>query len=120
MKRFVSSVLLITLSSAVTISAAHAQTSNKTVSYNRAVISTSNSQPNPHNLAFLAYRGYLKDQGIQGGDRLLSDISSGKVTAKDIVQKAVQANRLPQQSLNNTGYINSLKLQLDQLKSVQD
>jgi hypothetical protein len=64
------------------------------------------------NLAYLAYRGYLKNQGIPSNAALASAVASGTITAQDIIQAAVKANRLPEQILSDKGYRRDLENQL--------
>ncbi|MDF5714018.1 MAG: hypothetical protein PUP93_09010 [Rhizonema sp. NSF051] len=66
----------------------------------------------PFNLAYLAYQGYLKNQGIPSNGALMSGIASGTITAQDIIQAAVKANRLPEQTLSDQGYRHNLEDQL--------
>lgn len=82
-------------------------TFNSTIA-NRA----STSQLTPFNLAFLAYRGYLRNQGIPASNALLSALESGKVRDRDIVQSAVRANWLSEQILTDKSYLNALEEQL--------
>jgi hypothetical protein len=70
------------------------------------------TQASPFNLAYLAYRGYLKDQGIPSAGALVDEIVSGTVTAQDVMQAAVKANRLPEEMLNDRGYRSALEDQL--------
>ncbi|MGV0027683.1 hypothetical protein [Phormidesmis priestleyi] len=62
----------------------------------------------PFDLAFLAQRGYLSAQGISSYGALATDFHVGTVTAKDIVQAAVKANRLPESTLQDRDYLNAL------------
>jgi hypothetical protein len=70
------------------------------------------NQLSPFNLAFLAYQGYLEDQGIPSDGDLRNAITSGTITAQDIMQAAVKANRLSEQTLGDQGYRNNLEVQL--------
>jgi hypothetical protein len=63
----------------------------------------------PFNLAYLAYRGYLKDQGIPNSDGLVNALQSKTVTAQDVMQAAVNANRLPKETLSDQGYRSALE-----------
>jgi hypothetical protein len=69
-------------------------------------------QLSPFNLAFLSYQGYLEAQGIPSDGSLRDVIASGTVTAQDIMQAAVKANRLSEQTLGDQGYRNNLEVQL--------
>jgi hypothetical protein len=70
------------------------------------------NQVNPFNLAYLAYQGYLEDQGIPSAGALIDAIAVGTVTAQDLMQAAVKANRLPEKTLNDQGYRFALENQL--------
>ena len=74
----------------------------------------------PFNTTFLAYQGYFKEQGIPSGGALVSEFQIGKVTAKDVVQAAVKANKLPAQLLNDQSYLNAVESQLTSLSNIND
>jgi hypothetical protein len=107
------SVLLTTLLLSSVILPAAAQTQSAPTSFNPyAANQPSANQLRPFNLATLAYQGYLKDQGIPNNGALLSAIASRTITAQDIIQAAVKANRLPEQTLSDQGYRHNLEDQL--------
>jgi hypothetical protein len=72
------------------------------------------TQVSPFNLAYLAYQGYLRDQGIPRAGALINELVSGRVTAQDIMQAAVKANRLSEDTLNDRGYRSALEGQLQE------
>lgn len=110
MQRYILATLSALLISPALATSSQAQ---KTITYNPLVANTdSASQINPFNLAYMAYRGFLENEGISGGDRLITDFASGKITAKDIVQGAIKAHRLSEKTLSDAGYLNALKEQL--------
>ena len=74
----------------------------------------------PFNTTFLAYQGYFKEQGIPSGGALVSEFQTGKVTAKDVVQAAVKAKKLPAQVLNDQSYLNAVESQLTSLSNIND
>jgi hypothetical protein len=76
---------------------------------------STNNQLSPFNLAYLAYQGYLKAQGIPSNSALVNAIAAGTVTAQDVIQAAVQANRLPEQALSDQDYRRNLEDQLNGL-----
>jgi hypothetical protein len=105
MNRSISTLLTTLLFSAVILpGTAYAQTS-----FNPQVASHAARQVSPFNLAYLAYQGYLKDQGIPSNGALINAIASGTVTAEDLMQSAVKANHLPEQTLTDRGYRSALK-----------
>jgi hypothetical protein len=73
----------------------------------RAVV-TSRTDLKPFNLVFLAYQGYFKKSGIASAGQFTSDLRSGKVTAKSLVQAAVNENKLPSQTLEDEEYLSSV------------
>ncbi|MDZ8088020.1 MAG: hypothetical protein RMY16_21010 [Nostoc sp. DedQUE12b] len=74
----------------------------------------------PFNIAFLAYQGYLKEQGIPSGGTLLFKYQTGYLTAKDVVQAAIRANKLPAEVLNDRGYVNAVELQMTSFGDIND
>ncbi|MEH1967474.1 hypothetical protein [Nostoc sp.] len=74
----------------------------------------------PFNTAFLAYQGYLKEQGIPSGSALISEYQIGNLTAKDVVQAAVRANKLSAQVLNDQSYLNAVESQLTSFSNTND
>lgn len=74
-------------------------------------------QINPFNLAGQAYRGYFKDQGIPSYSTLIQQYESGRITAKDLVESAIKANRLPPETLADRNYISAVDAQLADLVS---
>lgn len=62
------------------------------------------SQLSPYDLTFLAYQGYFKNQGIPSSSTFLAELESGTITAQNVMQAAVNANRLSEQTLNDQSY----------------
>ncbi|WP_138505457.1 hypothetical protein [Nostoc sp. PA-18-2419] len=83
--------------------------SAKTVNNNNA------SYLRPFNIVFLAYQGYLKGQGIPSMGNLLYQYQIGKVTAKDVVEAGIKANKLPAEVINDEYYLSAVELQLSSL-----
>jgi hypothetical protein len=107
MRRSTSTLLTtLLLSAAILPAAVHAQGTNTSpTSLNPYVANqSSTNQLSPFNLAYLAYQGYLKDQDIPSSGALIDALVSGTVTAQDVMQAAVKANRLPEQTLSDSGY----------------
>ncbi|MBH8578166.1 hypothetical protein I8752_35520 [Nostocaceae cyanobacterium CENA369] len=112
MRRSISVLLTTVLVFAATLPAA-AQSQTAPTSFNPYVAKQpSTNQLNPFNLATLAYQGYFKDQGILSNGALLDAIASGTIAAQDIIQAAVKANRLSEQTLSDRGYRHHLEEQL--------
>ncbi|MEH2227851.1 hypothetical protein [Nostoc sp.] len=74
----------------------------------------------PFNIAFLAYQGYLREQGIPSGGTLLFRYQTGYLTAKDVVQAAIRANKLPSEVLDDRGYVNAVELQMKSFGDTND
>jgi hypothetical protein len=118
MRRPISTLLTtLLISTAILPAAARAQTPEvQQTSLNPYVANQiSASQISPFNLAYLAYQGYFKAQGIPSNGALIDAIESGAVTSEEIVQAAVKANRLSEQALSDRGYRNALEDQLQGL-----
>ncbi|MFN6462612.1 MAG: hypothetical protein RMZ41_012290 [Nostoc sp. DedVER02] len=90
-----------------------AQTVNNNNSGGQINTNSSNTRYlQPFNVAFLAYQGAFKEQGIPSAGTLLSEFQIGNLTAKDVVQAAIKANKLPAKVLNDRGYVNAVDSQL--------
>jgi hypothetical protein len=114
MRRFISVLITTLLISAPLLPvAAQSQTTVLTTNSKNSVA----NQPSPFDLAYLAYQGYLEDQGIPSSSALLNAISSKTITATDVMQAAVKANRLSEQMLSDQGYRYSLDEQLQGLRT---
>ncbi|AFY45611.1 hypothetical protein [Nostoc sp. PCC 7107] len=70
----------------------------------------------PFNLVYLAYQGNLKSQGIPSGSTLISQHQIGNLNAKDLVQAAVKAKKLPNQFLHDYTYLSAVDVQLSSLQ----
>ncbi len=74
-------------------------------------------QTTPVNLVSLAYRGYFKNQGIPSYGTLIAAYQSGKISAQDLVQVAIEANRVSAEVLSDFGYLNAVE---QELRTLQD
>ncbi len=113
MQRFIPAILSTLLIAVASPSAVKAQSETVDSSVSRPVVSNADSQLSPFDLAFFAYRGYLEDQGIPSGQLLVSELEAGNLSAKEIVQGAIKAHRLSEQTLTDNGYLHSLESQLE-------
>lgn len=116
MKRLILGSLSFLLMSAAVVPAVRAETMAVGPS-SLSSASAYTSQLTPFNLAFLAYRGYFKKQGIPSYSALISAYQTGQITTKDVVQGAIKANRLPSQALANQGFLSNVDRQLRGLES---
>jgi Zn-finger domain-containing protein len=69
----------------------------------------------PFNLVNLARNGYFQEQGIPSHLALTKAIASERIKGKDLVQAAIEANRIPAEQLNNSSYVQSVDQNLDLL-----
>ena len=67
----------------------------------------------PFELVFRAYQGGYTAQGIHSFGSLHTDFSSGRLTAKNLVQAAIDAKELAPEVSMNSSYINAVELQLN-------
>lgn len=118
MKRTLIAGLSMLLLSAGTTTAAYAETMTaQELSMRQSMMANPilEAALTPNDLANLAYQGYLRDQGISSYSQLIFDYESGRIQGKDIVQAAVNANRLPASLLNDQSYLSAVNLQLSGL-----
>jgi hypothetical protein len=102
-------VSLLTLMLSIVVTPAHAET----VTLNPATTaSSSNANLSPFHLVFLAYQGHFRNQGIPSYDALTKAHKWGKLQPRDLVQVAIQANRLPAETLNDKGYLRTVEANL--------
>ncbi|MEA5604039.1 hypothetical protein [Nostoc sp. UHCC 0252] len=114
----INSVLLVTSVACLPV-IADAQTVNNS----NGQINTDSSNASylqPFNIAFLAYQGALREQGIPSAGTLIFEFQVGNLTAKDVVQAAIKANKLPAQVLNDRGYVNAVESQLTSIINGND
>ncbi|MEL4896146.1 hypothetical protein [Crocosphaera sp. Alani8] len=76
----------------------------------------------PQTLATMAYRGDFKKEGIPGYYVLETEFSAGKITAKEIVQAAVNACVLrPQYDVaRHNDYVNQVKNEIELMIQEED
>lgn len=115
MKSLILSGLSILFISASTAPAVRAQTAalNPTTLH-----STSTTQLTPFNLVTLAHRGYFEEQGIPSYGTFTSGYQLRRITAFDIVQAAVKANRLDREFLTDESYLRAVEAQLSGLENI--
>jgi CHAT domain-containing protein len=69
----------------------------------------------PFNLVFLAYQGFFESEDIPMAGGLISWYRTGRITAEDLVQAAINMNRLSADALNDDRYIRAVNNQLSSL-----
>jgi hypothetical protein len=117
MRRSISNLLATLLFSAALLPAAVNAQSTKVSPTSLNPYVANQSSPNrlsPFNLAYLAYRGYLNAEGIPSSGGLIDALVSGTITAQDVIQAAIKANRLSEKILKDEGYRFALEGQLQE------
>lgn len=71
----------------------------------------------PFNLVTRSYQGYFADQGIPSNAAFVNAVSRGKVTAKDLVEKAIAHGRLSPETINDRAYLNNVSSHLRNLNN---
>lgn len=75
------------------------------------------NQTTPSNLVSLAYRGYFQQQGIPSYVALVSAHQMRKISAQELVEAGVNANRLSSQFLTDQNYLSAVEFALSNLTS---
>jgi hypothetical protein len=70
-------------------------------------------QISPFNLAYLAYRGTFKAQGISGYATFCSNLDQGDLDAQDVMNVAIDTLRLNPSFADDESYENSLQQQME-------
>lgn len=71
----------------------------------------------PYNLVSLAYRGYFQQQGIPSYVALVSAHQMGTISAQELVEAGVNANKLSSQFLTDKNYLSAVEFALSNLAS---
>lgn len=87
--------------------------------FNPYTAQSSATQLSPSDLVGLANHGYLRDQGIPSSGALVAQYQLGNITAKDLVDSAVKANRLPAQVAQDANYLRSVDNQLQVIANIR-
>jgi hypothetical protein len=67
----------------------------------------------PASLVTMAYRGYFNQQGVPSYLEFSSEYILGRITAERLVQTAVSAGLLPTAAVNDQGYLNVVRNQIE-------
>ena len=67
------------------------------------------------NLVSSAYRGDFEDRGIESYAVLISNYEAGELTAKDLIQAAVDAGELSPSAMEDSAYVEAVDRQLSTL-----
>ncbi|MBD0345192.1 MAG: hypothetical protein ICV63_10295 [Coleofasciculus sp. Co-bin14] len=118
MKRLILGSLSVLLLASLSAPALQAQSpSDNPSSYPAADPPISNDKLTPFTLVRLAYQGFLKDQGIPSGEGLLDAYQNRDISAKKLIESAIQAKRLPAEALNDSDYLVDVDSQLSALNT---
>ncbi|MBD2157263.1 hypothetical protein [Leptolyngbya sp. FACHB-16] len=71
----------------------------------------------PFQLLSLAQDGYLQDQGIPEGGRLIDEIEEGRVTSSQLIQAGIDDGRLMPNTINDRAYSEAVELQMRTLSN---
>lgn len=120
MRRFASILFSLSLSAVVFAPAVKAQetrpNNNQSPQLNNQAQPIQNIQTTrvltPIQLATLANRGYLSEQGIPGYGNLAVGLRTGSITADDIIQAAIDAGRTAPSTGEDLAYRSALRRQL--------
>ena len=74
----------------------------------------------PFNLVQGAYQGQFSEQGISGFNGLVNGYQSSRIEAEDLVEAAIAKGRLSQDTLEDSGYLSAVSLQLQGLSDQRD
>jgi hypothetical protein len=117
MRHLIFGSLSLLLMSAATAPAIKAQSPLAVGAAEAGVVPSYVQQTTPVNLVSLAYRGYFKNQGIPSYGVFIAAYQSGKISAQELVQVAVEANRVSAEVLSDSRYINAVEQGLRSLQS---
>lgn len=78
---------------------------------------TSIAQLSPFDLVNLAYQGFLSSEGVPVAGGLISEYQTGAVTAEDLVQAAINTNRLSSEALDDARYLRAVNTRLVDLSN---
>lgn len=114
MLRFIFQSGLFLLTMMLTTATANAQSAVSNVAVENR--STSLSM-NAFELASMAYQGAFRNQGIPGYGFLVAAHNQGQLSAKDVIQAAINANRLPAVTITDQEFLNAVEANLRAFKS---
>jgi hypothetical protein len=79
-------------------------------------ITTAKTAITPFELVSHGYQGTYRMQGIPGFSTFISDASSKKITARDLVQAGIITNQLASETLNDLKYLQAVDFVLSTQK----
>jgi hypothetical protein len=114
MKRFAIASLSILCLSLVATTSVKAETKTEHISMwaTTMTVDPTHSGITPFELVSRGYQGVYRMQGIPGFGSFPIAYSGKMITAKDLVNAAIQANQLAPETQNDRDYLNAVDLQL--------
>jgi hypothetical protein len=111
MKRLILGSLSFLLFAGITATVVQAQTQaiNSATSSRALKLAT---QVTPFELVTMAHQGYFIEQGIPSYMMLVSDYQRGTLSAKDLVEAGIRANKLSPEFSTDRSFLNAVDLQL--------
>lgn len=85
----------------------------KPVSVTAVTRSSVSQKLTPFSLVSLAYQGHYRKQGINSYSRMFADSNDGRISAKKLVQAAINAGDLPAKTLKDRGFMTAVAANLD-------
>jgi hypothetical protein len=114
MKRFTTitlSVIILSLATTTSVKAATRTESLSKISPTTIARDT-RTEITPFELVSAAYQGEYHRQGIPGFGAFLLDARTGKITAKQLVQVAIDNKQLSPAMKTDRGYLNAVEMQM--------
>ena len=103
------SILALSLATATTVKAAPLKECSMKVVTNSL---TTGTVITPFELVSRGYKGAYKAQGIPSFSLFISDTRRGTITAKNLVQAAIDAKELAPELINDRNYLNDVTIKL--------
>ncbi|WP_036487008.1 hypothetical protein [Myxosarcina sp. GI1] len=75
-----------------------------------------NNEITPFNLVRRGYQGSFSERGIPSNGAFVAAVQFRKITAKDLVEKAIASGRLAPETINNSNYLNQVRSHLTTLQ----
>jgi hypothetical protein len=118
MKRFtIIGLSILCLSLAATISVKAENRVEHLAQLETVISKNTEAEISPFELVARGYQGAYRKQGIPGFNTFVIDVSSNKITSRDLVKAAIEANHLAPETLNDLEYLRAVDFLLVDKKS---
>jgi hypothetical protein len=118
MKRFaIVGLSILCLSLSATISVKAENKVEHLAKLETVISKNTEAEISPFELVARGYQGAYRKQGIPGFNTFLYDVSSKKITSRDLVKAAIEANQLSPETLNDLEYLRDVDSLLVDKKS---